>query len=156
MPILLRDFESRATLNLKLVGAWRYTTNPSTEVLCCAYCVDDGPVQLWRPGDPVPPEWIEAARDPSWLAVAFNDHFERLIEAHIMGPRYNWPLIPLERHRCLQASALSCALPGKLETVTVALDLTEQKDAAGYKNMLALSRPRKPRKGEPDGILLGR
>src|ERR1700730_11041999 len=45
----LRDYESRGILNLKNVGAWRYATHPSTDVLCCAYAVDDGPVQLWVP-----------------------------------------------------------------------------------------------------------
>jgi hypothetical protein len=72
--ILLRDFESRGVLNLKDVGAWRYATHPATDVLCCAYAVDDGPVKLWVPGDPVPPEFIEVADDPSWVVSAFNDN----------------------------------------------------------------------------------
>jgi DNA polymerase len=58
--ILLRDYESRGTLNFKDVGAWRYATHPETDVWCCAYCVDDSPIKLWVPGDPIPPEWIEA------------------------------------------------------------------------------------------------
>jgi DNA polymerase len=127
MPILIRDFETRATLDLKKVGASIYATHADTDVLCCGYAVDNGPVKLWVRGDPVPPEWIEASQNREWLAVAFNDNFERLIEAHIMGPRYGWPPIPIARHRCLMASSLSLALPGKLETVAVALDLTEQK-----------------------------
>jgi hypothetical protein len=144
MPILLRDFETRGVLDLKKVGAARYATHPDTDVLCCAYCVDDGPVELWVRGDPVPPEWIEAARDPDWLVSAFNDAFERAIEAHIMAPRYGWPVIPIAQHRCLMASALSRALPGKLATAALALSLTEQKDAASHLNMMALFRMRLP------------
>jgi DNA polymerase len=95
MPILHRDYETRSTLNLKNVGAWRYATCAETEVWCCAYAIDDSPVQLWLPGDPVPAEFIEAARNPDWCVSAFNDSFERLIEQHIMGPRYGWPLVPI-------------------------------------------------------------
>ena len=81
-------------------------------------------------------------------ASAFNDQFERLIEAHIMAPRHNWPIIPIERHRCTQAAALSLALPAKLEKVAEVLSLANQKDIAGQRLMLQMSRPRKPRKGE--------
>ena len=63
--ILFRDIETRSKVSLKKVGAHKYAADPSTEVLCVAYAVDDGPVQLWRPGDPVPPEFFEAAADPN-------------------------------------------------------------------------------------------
>ena len=35
------------------------------KVLCAAYAVNNGPVNWGWPGDPVPPEWIEAEHDPS-------------------------------------------------------------------------------------------
>jgi DNA polymerase len=91
VPIIHRDYETRSPLNIKKVGAWRIATHPDTDVWCCAFAVDDGPVKLWKPGDPVPAEFIAAAEDPSYLVAAFNDQFERLIEAHILGPRYGWP-----------------------------------------------------------------
>ena len=132
MPILHRDYETRGILNLSDVGTWRYSKHPSTDVWCCAFAVDDEPVKLWVPGDPVPPEFVEAANNPDWLASAFNDNFERLIETHIMRPRYGWPIIPIERHRCTQAAALSLALPAKLEKVALVLGLERQKDRAGH------------------------
>ena len=49
MPILLRDYETRSQLLLKAVGSWKYSTHATTEVLCCAYAVDDGPIELWIP-----------------------------------------------------------------------------------------------------------
>jgi CHC2 zinc finger/Toprim domain len=153
MPILLRDYETRSQLLLKAVGAWKYSAHASTDVWCCAYEVDDGPIELWIPGNPVPSAFVEAATNPDWLAVAFNDQFERLIEKHIMAPRYGWPEIPIERHRCLQASALALALPASLSGVADALQLEQRKDPAGRRNMLAMSRPRRPRAGEdPAGI----
>jgi hypothetical protein len=140
--ILFRDFETKSTLDLPDVGAWKYASDHTTDVWCCAYAVDDGPIELWVPGDPVAPEFIEAAQNPTWVVSAFNDQFERLIERHIMGPRYGWPTVPIERHRCTQAAALAHALPAKLEGVARALGLEQQKDEAGRRTMLLMAKPR--------------
>src|SRR5262249_4667076 len=79
--------------------------------------------------------------------------FERLVEQYIMAPRYGWPTIPIERHRCSQAAGLALALPANLAALGKALNLEYQKDDAGHRLMLQMSRPRKPRKGEdPSGI----
>jgi DNA polymerase len=115
--------------------------------------VDDSEIKLWKPVDPVPPEFIEAASDPEWIVAAFNSGFERLIAQHILAPRYGFPLTPIGRHRCLHASAAANSLPGELKIIAPALKLAEQKDAEGYKLMRKMSRPRKPREGEdPNGI----
>src|SRR5262249_34109501 len=98
-------------------------------------------------------QFIEAANNPDWLACAFNDAFERLVEAHIMAPRYGWPLIPLQRHRCLQAATLARALPGSLDGAAAALKLEQRKDHARRRVMMQMSGPRKPRKDEdPRGV----
>jgi DNA polymerase len=113
--------------------------------------VDDGPVKLWTPGDPTPPEFIEAARNPDWVVSAFNDNFERQIERHIMNPRYGWPIIPLERHRCTQARALASALPASLGMAALAVGLDHQK--GNTRLMVQMAKPRRPRKNEDlDGI----
>jgi hypothetical protein len=62
--ILHHDLETRSAIDLKASGAWRYAADPSTDVMCISYAVDDEPVQLWTPGDPVPSEFIEAASNP--------------------------------------------------------------------------------------------
>ena len=67
--VLHRDYETRGQLLLRHVGTHRYAADPGTEVSCCAFAVDGEPVQLWIPGDPVPPEFIEAAADPSWIVL---------------------------------------------------------------------------------------
>jgi hypothetical protein len=150
--ILHRDYETRGVLQLKDVGAWKYAADEHTEVLCCAFCVDDKPVKLWLPGDPVPEEFLEAARDPSWLVCAHNAQFELAIEHLIMRRRYGWPKIPLQQQRCTMATALALALPARLELVAEALDLLHQKDRAGQRLMLMMTKPRRPRKDEdPDG-----
>jgi hypothetical protein len=54
MPIIFRDFETRSTLHLPDVGAWKYAGHDMTGVWCISYAVDDGPVQTWSPGQPSP------------------------------------------------------------------------------------------------------
>ena len=135
MPLLHRDIETRSILDLTRVGGWRYATDPTTGVWCLAFAIDHQPAQLWTPDQPIPEAFIEAARNPAWLVIAHNDAFERLIEEHILAPRFGWPLVPIERHRCTMAMALACALPGKLEKVADALELEHRKDAEGSRLM---------------------
>src|SRR5262249_56680953 len=147
MSVLYRDIESRSTINLAKAGAWRYAADPSTEVLCVGYAVDDGPVDIWIPGQAIPDAFHTAAHDPDWTIVAHNDAFESAIEACLLGPRYGWPLVPIEQHRCTMAAALAAALPGKLDAAAAALGLETRKDAAGRRLMMSMAKPRRPRKG---------
>jgi DNA polymerase len=153
MHILHRDIESRSTLDLPDVGAWHYAGDPNTGIWCVAYAVNDAPVQIWIPGQPIPEEFFEAARNPDWIVVAHNDAFERAIEERILAPRYGWPIVPIERHRCTMAMASASALPAKLKTVAEVLELSARKDDQGSRLMQQMARPRNPRAGEdPNGI----
>jgi DNA polymerase len=150
--VLRRDYETRSKLSIKSVGAYRYASHPSTSVIWISFAIDDGPVQLVRPSDGVPLEFIEAARNPNWTVEAHNDAFETAIEQHILGPQFGFPLVPLERHRCTMAAALAVGLPARLDRVADALELANRKDKAGERLMHQLSKPRRPRKGEdPSG-----
>jgi DNA polymerase bacteriophage-type len=148
MPVLVWNVETKSVVDLKKVGAWKYATHPTTGVWCVGYAVDDGPAQIWTPGQPIPEPFIEAAHNPDWLLVAHNAQFERAIEEHVLAPRYGWPRVPLERQRCTMASPLSLALPGALEKAAAALGLEQQKDKAGAAHMRKMAKPRKPRAGE--------
>jgi DNA polymerase len=146
--VLHRDYETRSRVDLRKVGVHRYAADHSTEVLCVAYAVNDGPVQLWVRGKPIPAEWFEAEANSSWAVAAHNDPFEAAIEQYLLHPRMNWPLVPLERHRCTMAMCLALGLPAKLGAAADALELENRKDAAGERLMHQTSKPRKPRKGE--------
>jgi DNA polymerase len=143
---LYRDYETRSVLDLSKCGAAVYAAHPLTDVWCCAYAVDAGPVQLWVPGNPAPPEFIEAECNPDWDASAFNDNFERQIERCIMHPRYGFPIIPTERHKCTQAQTLAAAYPGDLDMAAKALGLEHQKGDTAL--MKEVSKPRLPRPNE--------
>src|SRR5262249_36716804 len=138
--VLHRDFETRSTLDLTEVGAWRYAAEPTTDVWCCAYAVDDGPVKLWLPGQPIPDEFHVSARDSDWIVVAHNDQFETAIETRILAPRYGWPIVPIERHRCTMAMSSASALPAKLKTVAEVLELSARKDDDGSRLMKQMAR----------------
>jgi DNA polymerase bacteriophage-type len=151
--VLHRDYETRSLVSLKIVGAHRYASDPRTEIYCAAFALDDQPPKLWLPGDPAPVEFIEAARNPSWIVAAHGDQFETAIEQYLLAPRFSWPLIPIERHCCTMATSLAVGLPARLGTVADALELANRKDVAGERLMHQMSKPRKPRKDEdPAGI----
>jgi DNA polymerase len=146
--VLHRDFEVRGRLRPDVVGAHRYCADPSTEILSAAFAVDQGPVKLWVPGNPVPPEVVEAARNPAWLVAAHNDQFETQVERLILAPRYNWPIVPISRHRCTMAMARAAGLPGRLDKLADVLELKHRKDISGQRLMMQMARPRKSRQGE--------
>jgi hypothetical protein len=65
-----------------------------------------------------------------------------------MMPRFGWPLIPLERHRCTMAAASALGSPARLGMAADALELANRKDVAGERLMLQMSKPRRARQGE--------
>ena len=146
--VLHRDFEGFGPLDLRVVGVHRWAADPHSGIYCAAYAVNDGPVQLWVPPNPPPPEWFEAANNTDWDVAAHNDPYEFIVERYILHPRFGFPLIPPERHICTQAAALALGLPAKLGRLADALELANRKDAAGEKLMLQMARPRKRRKDE--------
>jgi DNA polymerase len=154
------DFESRSAVNLKKTGTWRYSVDPSTEVLCLAYRLphwEPGRTALWYPA--FPHLGIEASNEPElpelfqWvrageLVEAHNAFFERSIWLNIMVPRHGFPKIAPGQWRDSAVKAAAHALPRSLADVTSALRIPVRKDMEGHKLMLKLSKPRKLRKAE--------
>jgi DNA polymerase len=145
MKTAVLDIETRSVVDLKKVGAWRYATDPTTAVWCVGWALDDQPVRLWVPGEPVP-EAIASAD----VVVAHNSGFEIAISQHILVPRYGWPKVSIEKWRCTMAMALALALPASLDKVAKVLSLPEQKANKTIVSLMAA--PRRPRGDEdPNG-----
>ena len=143
MPVVHIDVETRSAISLDRISTRRYAGEASTEALCVAYALDDGPVELWVPGAPVPNEFTAA--DPATCFVAHNANFEFSIIRHLLAPRFGWPAIPIERFICTMAMARAAALPGSLDGAAAALGLAVRKDKAGAKLMREIaSRKREP------------
>src|SRR6266568_7127388 len=155
MPTIFWDIETRSVLALETAGAWRYAADPTTEVLCVGFAVDEAEPEIWTPesGAPIPQPFITAANDPNWSIVAHNYAFERTIETRILTPRYSWPLIPITQQRCSMTLALVNALPGGLDAAAAELGLAVQKDVEGYKLMRKMSRPLPKRKRDAPDVI---
>lgn len=137
------DFETRSTADLKKTGVHVYATDPTTDLWCAAYAIDDGPVELWVPGEPCPPAIVDHILFDDGPVIAHNAPFERNIWRHILTPRYGWLEVPLERWRCTMAMAYAMSLPGSLENAAAAVGLTIAKDMAGHRLMLQMAKPRR-------------
>lgn len=44
------DFETKSFADLTKVGAWKYSQDPTTEIICLCYGIDDAEIQTWWPG----------------------------------------------------------------------------------------------------------
>lgn len=137
-----RDYETRSWADLKKVGAFTYMQHPTTSVWCASYVLGAGPVKLWLPGNPLPPEFIEAEIDEDIECWAHNNAFEQNVE-HYLGPKYGLPQFKLSQQRCTMVGAYAMALPGALEGLAPSMGMDVLKDAAGKRLMLQMSRPRK-------------
>lgn len=136
------DLETRSAVDLKSTGVYVYAEDPTTDVWCAAFAVDDEPVQLWTPDMPCPPEIVQAVIE-GWPIVAHNANFEIALWGGVLGPRYGWPIPDITRWRCTMAMALAMSLPGSLDNAAAALGLDTRKDVKGYGVMMRMAKPRK-------------
>lgn len=145
MSVVRIDYETASDLDVTKVGPVRYGQDPSTEILCVSWRVDDGPVQTWTPEDIDPPRFPDDA-----IFEAHNAGFEVAIWTYV-GPRYDWPPCPKPgRWRCTAARAAFAALPRALEDVAIVLNVPVKKDVEGNKAMKMISNKRRARKLTPE------
>ena len=143
------DFETRSRVNIKKCGTSVYARHPSTEVLCLAYAMRDGNVRLWKPGDPKPEALLDAVSWGIEPIEAHNVFFERNIWRWICHERMGWPDVKFDQWRCSMAACCRLTFPRSLEGAGAAIGTKQQKDDAGHKIMLRLSKPKKPSKADP-------
>jgi DNA polymerase len=156
MQTIVWDIETRSTVNLRDCGASIYAADPSTQIVCLVYCIDQGEPQLWLPANspselpsnPPPSVFFDIAADPDpskWRLIS-HGYFEQEIAARVLAPRYGFPAIPLKVQHCSQRLALANTYPAELDLLAQALGLPYRKDPAARKAMLAVSRPKQQRK----------
>lgn len=154
------DYETRSACSIRDCGSWRYSLDPSTQVMCLAFRLpywEHGRTALWHPAFPhlgIEEEGAEELMELfEWIAggglvEAHNAWFERGIWTNVCVPRYGWPAVPHEQWRCSAAKAASYALPRNLENLAAAMHLPIRKDVEGAKVMKKMAAPRKPLKGD--------
>lgn len=143
------DFETKSRQDIRKVGAYRYAMDPSTDVLCLVYDLQDGKgKRLWFPGRPVPTDLANFIRNGG-VFEAHNAEFEYCIFNFVLAARYGFPRVEIRQLRCSAAKAAALALPRSLEGLGVALNTSIPKDMEGRRLMLKMSKPRKPTKKDP-------
>lgn len=153
------DFETRSLVDIKVIGAYKYINDPSTEMLCVAFSIDH-PTFLIKQlphYDFNHMDWklLDAAKDPEYTFVAHNAYFEQLCWKKFFVDQMGFPELPPERWKCTMAKCYKYSLPGALKHVAKVLNLANQKDMQGRDSMLKLSKPRKakkPTKKDPIGV----
>jgi len=156
VDMITLDFETRSAVTIhgeNSVGSWSYSAHPTTEPICLAWAVNDGPVKLWAPESLA----RKAAYDvddinelfdaiaTGHLVEAHNVAFERHIWGNVMIPRFGFPAIAFDNWRCSMAKAAFCGFPFSLEALAKALKTPIQKDKDGAAAMKRVTAP------EPDG-----
>lgn len=149
MTRLFLDFETRSKIDLRKVGADRYSRHPSTRALMLAYRFGTkGPVSQWIPAErePMPRDLKEGLEDPDVLKQAWNAAFEMAIFRNVLKMK-----IYPDEWRCTMVMALTLSLPGKLEKAgpIVGLDSDKQKDSKGKALMRFFSSPNKRTRNRP-------
>jgi DNA polymerase bacteriophage-type len=143
VTVLSIDFETASEADLKKTGSWKYSTDPSTRVLCMAWTFDNDPVAVWRPGQPFPRRVADHVQSGG-LVQGWNLAFEFAIWNN--GFRFNHALPALrpEQLSDTMARAAYWGLPMSLDMAGHALGLSITKDKSGHKLMLQMCRPRAP------------
>lgn len=140
------DFETRSRVDLRQVGADKYAKDPSTDVLCAAFAVDQDDVKIWLPHERCPDEIVDAVEN-NWGINSHNVSFEDAIWSNVMTPKYGWPTLPRSNLHCTAAKAAYANIPRSLDAACRTLDMGDAgKDAEGHKVMMKLCKPN--RKGE--------
>jgi DNA polymerase len=141
VPKLHLDFETRSTVDLRKAGVYAYAQHPATEVLLACWALDDGPVETWFAGNPIPASLFAALADPTVIVAAHNAGFERLMLTHVLS-KLGWPVPAIDRWDCTAARAARQALPRSLDGAANALGLRVVKDKVGYALMMRMCKPR--------------
>jgi DNA polymerase len=122
------DFETRSEVDLKKEGAYRYASDPSTEVYMMSWAFDDEPVTCWVNGSSLFPDRVEDHIRNGGIINAWNSQFERLIFEYVLcNEIFMLPIPTIEQFHCTAARARAHGLPGKLGEAARALGAQIQK-----------------------------
>ena len=145
MPRIILDFETASPVDLKACGAAVYAEHPLTEILCLVWRREGGnDFDVWCPflEEYAALEWLRAlAEEPDNIFVS-HASFEQFIWRAIMVP-LGLPELPPDRWEDTQATAAWKSLPLQLEKLCMVLGLDVQKDMAGRRLTLGLSKTHK-------------
>jgi len=148
--ILTIDLETYSEVDLTKSTVYRYSEDPSFEILLFGYAYDDEPVTVIDvTKDPIPNGILLDLTNPDVIKQAYNANFERVCLSNYMRRRNLIDgFLPPEQWHCTMVHALSCGLPRSLAEVGRALRLSEDKAKLkeGADLIRYFSKPCKPTK----------
>jgi len=137
MSVFHLDYESYSEEDLRSHGVYKYASGPSTEILLCAICRDDGPIELWdryasdADNKPALKLLAEAVVSNNAVIFAHNCYFEIAVSDALWGTTFGFGPPRLEQWRCTAALSRIAGIPSSLEKAAEFLKLGEQKDKTG-------------------------
>lgn len=133
------DFETYSEIDIKSRGGYIYVTDNSTKVVCLGYAINDGPAQIWLPGDKEPTQLFDLISDPTTVVYAHNAKFDYRVW------HYNtlWPEIKEEQIIDTMALCASFSLPLSLADAGAAMNIAMPKDKDGKRLIKLLCTPTK-------------
>lgn len=141
---LTLDFETRSRVNLKDSGVDRYTSDLSTDIICCSFVrKDTGQSWLWFAKDGFLPPHIRIQILGANEIEAHNARFDQSIYECIAVEDYNFPIIAKTKWVCTSAQCRVNALPAGLDLATRAVNAKHKKDHKGMALIRKLSIPHK-------------
>lgn len=154
----LIDIETYCEADIKKCGLYRYTLDPSFEILLIAWATDEGSgfgetklVDL-ASGESFPQELLDDFKDSNVTLIAHNAAFERVsfsryLQQHYPG-QYLKPgkFLSPDKWICTMVMAASLTLPMALKDVGEVLRTTQQKDEEGKQLIKLFSMPCRPTK----------
>lgn len=128
MKTLSIDIETYSSEDLTKTGVYKYAEAEDFEILLFAYAYDDGPVEIidLASGETLPHQVFLDMRDPTVLKTAFNANFE-ITCLNKAFPGMQSP----DQWECTMVKSAMLGLPMSLDGVAKALNLEQQKMAAG-------------------------
>ena len=141
-PVLSIDLETCSPALLPKVGAFKYAEHEDTQIVCMAYGFTGEAVRCWvaQSGEPLPQRVVAHVRAGGPVA-AFNAGFEMAILSGHCGETIGFPKTRVSQWRDTAAKVAAHGLPRSLSNAAMALKGIPQKDEAGRKVMLRLSKP---------------
>ena len=128
------DVETKSYADLPKVGAWNYSLDPSTDIICLCYCFSgpdsDPSIRTWWPGDPLPTVDLFWLIEEGLSVEAHNVAFEEALWYNVLMPKYGFPDVAPDQWRDTMATACYLALPAGLDRLSTALG-GEGKDSEG-------------------------
>jgi len=147
------DFETYCELDVRQVGAHRYSEHPSCEVLIMKYRMPGKKTnRTWLPhrdGPELPEDLRQYIEETEGTLTAHNAQFEACIWQNVLVARHGAPQVAPRRWRCTAAKAAAAGMPRALANLGPALRLRITKDKEGTRLINIFCKPRKPTKNIP-------